>query len=121
MQRGMCTLFISTVYMVNSIFSSQMTTIIIRVGNVRIIMDSSGVYILFIITASFFIIKALFDVIDFKVNQAYYIKKLNHKRVRFKQKKLGQKLAQCPKCKYACRSEWKKCPICKTKIILKIR
>ncbi len=98
-----------------------MSTIFVGVANVQIIINSSGVYILFTIIASFFVIKAIFDVIDFKVNQSYYTNELRRRRARFKQKKLGQELAKCPKCKYACRIEWKKCPICETKIILKIK
>ncbi len=79
-QRGICILLISIVYLVNSIFSSQMSTIIVGVANVQIIMNSSGVYILFITITSFYVIKATFDVIDFKVNQSYYINKLRSRR-----------------------------------------
>ena len=112
-QRGILVLLISIVYMINSIFSSQMSTIIIRVANVQLIMNSSGVYILFIAVASLYVIKALFDLIDFKINHSYYSSILRNRReARFKQ----QKLTNCPKCEYACRIGWKKCPISKTKI-----
>jgi len=106
-----------------------MSTFFLGSSNVRIVVDLSGVYILLIISALLFVIKAIFDVFDYKINQQYYSNNLKNKRdthssqkkLKQRRKKLKQRLIQCPKCKYACRKEWKKCPICDTNIILKIK
>ena len=66
-----------------------------------------------------------YDLVDYKLNQSYYSSILTDKKIaKFKQKKVARsklkhtnpKLIKCPKCKYSCRPEWKKCPLCKTKL-----
>lgn len=120
-QRGVLMLLISIVYFINITFSSQMGTILIEIANIQLVMDSFGVFILFIVIALLYVLKALFDLIDFKINKSQYDKILRKEQaVQVKQKKLKnkvkEKLVECPKCKYTCRTGWKKCPICETKI-----
>jgi len=101
-------LIISIVYFINIIFSSQMSTILIRIANIQLVIK-------------LYVLKALFDLVDFKVNKLYYNKIIRREqatkirqRKLIKQKKL--ELVVCPKCNYTCRTGWKKCPICEAKI-----
>ena len=34
---------------------------------------------------------------------------------------IHKKLIKCSECNYMCRIEWKKCPICKTSLLKKLR
>lgn len=123
MQRGVYMCIISVVYFINIIFTSQMSTILIRIANIQLIVNSFGIFILLIIISLLYVLKSLFDLIDFKINKSQYDKILRReKAVQIKQKKLKEKLkekeklVECPKCKYSCRIVWKKCPICETKL-----
>ncbi len=118
-------LLISIMYVLYVAASSQMSIIFIEISKIQIIINFSSVYILFIIIASLFAVKNLYDLVEYKLNQSYYSSILTDKKIaKFKQKKAArsklkqpiQKLNKCPKCKYRCRPEWKKCPICKTKL-----
>ena len=120
-QRGILMLIISIVYFINIIFSSQMSTITIKIANIQLVIKSFGIFILFIVITLLYVLKALFDLVDFKVNKLYYNKIIRREqatkirqRKLIKQKKL--KLVVCPKCNYTCRTGWKKCPICEAKI-----
>ena len=95
-----------------------MSEIFIQVANVQLIVNSFGIFILFITISSLYVLRSLFDLIDFKINKSYYDKILRKKRVQVKQKrkKVKEELVECLKCKYMCRPEWKKCPICETKL-----
>ena len=124
-KRALLLLLISIMYVLYVAASSQMSIIFIEVSKIQIIMNFSNVYILFIIITSLYLIKNLYDLVDYKLNQSYYSSILTDKKIaKFKQKKAArsklkqsrQKLIKCPKCKYSCRPEWKKCPICKTRL-----
>ena len=98
-----------------------MSTILIRIANIQLVIKSFGIFILFIIITLLYVLKALFDLVDFKVNKLHYNKILRREqatkirqRKLIKQKKL--ELVVCPKCNYTCRIGWKECPICETKI-----
>jgi len=123
MQRGVLMCIISVVYFINILFTSQTSTILIRIANIQLIVNSFGIFILLIIISLLYVLKSLFDLIDFKINKYQYDKILRReKAVQIKQKKLKEKLkekeklVECPKCKYSCRTVWKKCPICETKL-----
>lgn len=115
-QRGILMCFISVVYLINVIFASQMSEIYLQIANIQIIANFFSVFILFIIISSLYVLKSLFDLIDFKINKYHYDKIIREeKAVRVKQKRKNE-LVECLKCKYTCRPEWKKCPICDTKL-----
>jgi hypothetical protein len=114
-QRGSLTLLVSIMYLISTIGSSQMNTVLIEVAKIQIIMDFSGVYILFMVIMSLYILKNLYDVIDFKINKSYYIS--SQRQNRYRRKVRDAKLIPCPQCNYTCRYAWKKCPICNTKIL----
>ena len=58
-----------------------------------------------LIILSLYTLKNLYDLIDFKINQYYYITLLRNKHsVQPKQKKFKQELIKCPKCEYICKS-----------------
>ena len=89
-----------------------MSTILIRIANIQLVIKSFGIFILFIIITLLYVLKALFDLVDFKVNKLYYNKIIRREqatkirqRKLIKQKKL--KLVVCPKCNYTCRTGWK--------------
>lgn len=118
-QRGILMCIISVVYLINVIFASQMSNIYLQIANIQLIADFFGVFILLIIISSLYVLKSLFDLIDFKINKYHYDKIIRReKAVRVKQerKKVKKELVECLKCKYTCRPEWKKCPICDTKL-----
>lgn len=115
-QRGFLLFLISIMYIIFIALSSQLSIIFITVSKIQIIMNFSGVYIIFLIVFSLYALKNLFDLVDFKINQSHYITILRKRR--FMQKKFNQKMITCSNCEYMCRVDWKKCPICKTKIII---
>lgn len=62
---------------------------------------------------------------DFKINKIQYGRILRKEHTtKLKQAKLkaklkeesDEKLIECPHCNYICRTGWKKCPICETKV-----
>ena len=125
MQRGVLMCIISVVYFINIIFTSQMSTILIRIANLQLVVNSSGIFILLIIISLLYVAKSLFDLIDFKINKTQYDRILRReqttkiKRTKLKTKlkeESEEKLIECPQCDYTCRMSWKKCPICETKI-----
>lgn len=75
-------------------------------------LNLSGILVLLIIIASLFTVKALFDLIDFKIHRIYYSQENRKRLKRFPLKSL----VECPQCKYMCRLSWKTCPICHTKL-----
>lgn len=79
MQRGILMCVISVVYLINIIFTSQMSEIFIQVANVQLIVNSFGIFILFITISSLYVLRSLFDLIDFKINKSYYDKILRKK------------------------------------------
>jgi len=102
-----------------------MGNIIIKIANVQLVVNSFGVFILFIVISLLYVAKALFDLIDFKINKTHYDRILRReqttkiKRTKLKTKlkeESEEKLIECPQCDYTCRMSWKKCPICETKI-----
>lgn len=125
-QRGILMYIVSVVYLINVIFASQMSEIYLQIANIHLIANFFGVYILFITISSLYVLKSLFDLIDFKINKYHYDKiirrekavrvKQKGKKVKQKGKKVKKELVECLKCKYTCRPEWKKCPICETKL-----
>ncbi len=93
-----------------------MSEIYLQIANIQFIANFFDVFILFIIISSLYVLKSLFDLIDFKINKYHYDKIIRReKAVRVKQKRKNE-LVECLKCKYTCRPEWKKCPICDTKL-----
>jgi rubrerythrin len=75
--------------------------------------------LLLIFIWSLFLIKNLFDLIDFKVNERFYSKLIrdNSKKSSKLKSDLGFKnLIKCHNCGYMCRISWKECPICKSYI-----
>lgn len=124
-QRGILMFIISIVYLINIIFSSQMSTILIKIANIQLVVNSFGVFVLLIVVSLLYVSKALFDLIDFKINKTQYDRILRKEQTtKVKQEKLKAKLkeeskeelAECPQCNYTCRVSWKKCPICEAKI-----
>ena len=61
-----------------------------------------------------FVVKDIYDLIDFKRNFDYYAKLQRSKQ--YQLDKNANKLIKCRKCDYVCRGGWKKCPICKSKL-----
>jgi hypothetical protein len=117
LKRGTLLLAVSIMYLISTIALSKLSIIFVEVEKVQIITDFSGVYILLIIIMFGYIIKNLFDLIDFKINQLYYSTFLRKARANsFIKRNIKGKLTKCPKCKYMCRIRWKKCPICEAKI-----
>ncbi|KKM03490.1 hypothetical protein LCGC14_1773880 [marine sediment metagenome] len=124
-QRGILMFIISFVYLFNILFSSQMGNITIKIANIQLVVNFFGVFSLFIIISILYAAKALFDLIDFKINKTRYDRILRREQTtKIKQAKLKtklkeeseEKLIECTQCGYACKMSWKKCPICETKI-----
>ena len=82
--------------------------------NVSLYLDIRGIYLLLIIGVIPFVLKNIYDLIDFKRNSDYYTKLQRRKKHQLVKK--SNKLIKCRNCDYMCRVGWKKCPICKTKL-----
>lgn len=102
-----------------------MGNITIKIANIQLVVNFFGVFSLFIIISILYVAKALFDLIDFKINKTRYDRILRREQTtKIKQAKLKtklkeeseEKLIECTRCGYACKMSWKKCPICETKI-----
>lgn len=76
----------------------------------EITLNLSGVYTLLIIIMSLYVVKNVYDLIDYKVNSKHYIQS------RKKRTFTKSKLIKCSKCNYMCQLGWKKCPICKSRL-----
>lgn len=93
LQRSILMFSISIAYLINILFSSQMSIILVKVTNVQIVVNFSGIFTLLIIISLLYISKALFDLIDFKVNKSQYASILRReKSIQIKQKKLNERL-----------------------------
>ncbi len=112
-KRGILTLMNSILFVIFLSVIAQIGIINIDLENSSFYLNLTGVFIVLILVWALFIFKNIYDVIDFKLNQAYYSTSLRRKQFLYKN---SQKLIKCPKCKYMCRIGWKKCPICNTKI-----
>jgi len=92
LQRGILMFSISIAYLINILFSSQMSTILIKVANVQIMVNFSGVFILLIIISLLYVSKSLFDLVDFRVNKSRYDNIFSReKSIQVRQKKLKEK------------------------------
>ena len=92
-------------------------------GNFYLSLDFTGLFLLLIAIWSLFLVKNVFDLIDFKVNEKFYTKLIreNSKMSSKLKSDLGFKnLIKCHNCGYMCRISWKKCPICQSFIKKKV-
>lgn len=112
-KRSILLILISIMYIVYIASSSQIMVLYMGIQKIEIIIDFSGILILFLIGMGLFTLKNVIDLIDFKVNQSYYYKILRNSQISLSKRK--QRLIKCSNCKYMCRLEWKKCPICNKK------
>lgn len=131
-KRGIIALIYSILFSVFLLVFSQMSIIHIKSKYAGIILDLERIFIILILVSCLFIIKNIYDLIDFKLNQTYYERERKKKIIKFLKdqgliksrgviKKFNLKsesLIKCPnpKCNYMCRPDWRKCPLCKTKI-----
>jgi len=86
-------------------------------------LDFTGLFLLLIAIWSLFLVKNVFDLIDFKVNERFYSKLIreNSKKSSKLKSDLGFKnLIKCHNYGYMCRISWKECPICKSYIKKKV-
>jgi hypothetical protein len=98
-QKGFLSFSITFLYVIFFAFTSQLSIIFITVSNIQLKIDFSSIYIIFIIAFSVYGLKNIFDIVDFKINQAHYTTILRKRR--FIQKKLHQKLVNCTRCDYS--------------------
>ena len=68
-------------YIVYIAFSSQIMVLYMKIQKIEIIIDFSGILILFLIGMGLFTLKNVIDFIDFKVNQSYYYKILRNSQI----------------------------------------
>ena len=100
-QRALLLLIVSIIYLTTTILSSQMSIVFVEISKIQITTDFSGVYILFIIIMSLYILKNIFDLIDFKVNHSHYLMDIRKERsASYKYSNSYKKLVRCSKCKY---------------------
>ncbi len=114
LRRGIINLLNSVLIMIFLIFTSQIGNLDITIENSSLYLNLTGVFLLLIVIWSLFIFKNIYDLVDFKLNQNYY--KTFVRERKFRKKIKSRPLIKCPQCKYMCRPEWKKCPICNAKI-----
>lgn len=112
-KRGITSLTQSILELIIILLFSQFRTIRISDNDVELIFDITGIFVVLITVCAIFIIKNLYDLIDFKINQKSYF------TGNIKNKGISNKLKKCSNCKYMCRLEWKKCPICHSKLKIK--
>lgn len=112
-RRGSANLISSILFVIFLGITAQIGIININLEHSSFSLNLMGVFIILIVVWILFILKNAYDVIDFKLHQSYYSTSLRKNKFFHKE---NQKLVKCPKCKYMCRVEWKKCPICNTKI-----
>lgn len=112
-KRGSLTLLNSILFTVILTINSQLGNLNITFENLSFYLNLSGVFVLLISVWVLFIIKNTYDLIDYKINSLAY-EKLMREKSRKLNKRISKRLIKCSKCKYACRPEWKKCPICST-------
>lgn len=76
-----------------------------EIGGVYVSLDFGGVFSLLIIAWSLVVFKAVYHIIEIK----HEFKRTRNSRLK---KIRSRVLIPCPNCKYICRKQWKKCPIC---------
>ena len=79
-------------------------------------LDFSGIFILLVASWSLVVFKTIYDLTEIKFGSEELKDTIKSRKL---EKIRKQWLIKCPKCKYTCRREWKKCPISNSKLILK--
>ena len=86
---------------------AQLSVIQGNVENIYLFLDFGGVFLLLISLWALFVLKMAYNIVEIKLElgktQATRLKKIRSKA-----------LIPCPNCKYMCRKQWKKCPICES-------
>ena len=114
LKRAIVNLLNSLLVLVFLSLTSQIGKLDLTLKNSNLYLDLTGVFLLLIAVGALYLVKNLYDLIDFKLNQDYYTTLFRKKKIEYKI--TPSPLLKCPQCKYMCRSEWKKCPICHTKL-----
>lgn len=94
--------------------SSQIGVVRISLEDLSMILDISGIFILLVASWSLVVFKTIYDLTEIKFNNEDVKDTTKYRKL---EKIRSRGLVKCPKCKYKCRKEWKKCPICNSKLI----
>ena len=84
------------------ISNAQLSVFHVRIEGLNMYLDVQGIFVLLIISWLLVVFIVIYETFELKL----YSKKNEKLSIR--------RLIKCPKCKYLCRKEWKKCPICKS-------
>lgn len=107
--------FVSAVLvMVLLVSNSQIGVVHINLESSSLFLDFNGIFILLVASWSLVLFKTIYDIAEIKSSSDEAKDKTKHRK---REKIRNRGLVKCPKCKYTCRREWKKCPICHSKLI----
>jgi uncharacterized paraquat-inducible protein A len=97
--------------------NSQIAIVRINLEDLSMFLDFSGIFILLVTSWSLVVFKTIYDIAEVKFSSEDAKDAKDVTKYRKREKIRNQGLVKCPKCKYMCRKEWKKCPICNSKLI----
>ena len=117
LKRSLINFLSAVLVLILLVSNSQIAVVNINLKGFSMILNFNGTFILLIASWSLVVFKTIYDIAEIKLisEDAKDTKDVTKYRKREKIRSRG--LVKCPKCKYTCRREWKKCPICDSKLI----
>ena len=114
LKRSLINFLSAVLVLILLVSNSQIAVVNINLKGFSMILNFNGTFILLIASWSLVVFKTIYDIAEIKLISKD-AKDVTKYRKREKIRSRG--LVKCPKCKYTCRREWKKCPICDSKLI----
>ncbi len=108
LKRAFINLISTLLVMILLVSSAQLGVVQIDIEDSYLFLDIRSVFTLLIFSWALIVIKAVYDLVEIKFFPGAAIPLTAREKMRSKG------LVKCPNCKYMCRKEWKKCPICKS-------
>lgn len=94
------------------ISNAQLSVFYVSVEGLNMYLDVQGIFILLIISWLLVVFKTIYETFEANLYSTK-MRKSGLKRIS------TRRLIKYPNCKYMCRKEWKKCPICKSTLFKK--
>lgn len=117
LKRSLINFVSAAIVMVLLVSSAQIGVVRISFEGLSMFLDFSGIFILLVASWALVVFKTVYDLAEIKFSNEVTKDAKDVTKYRKMEKIRGRGLVKCPKCKYTCRREWKKCPICKSKLI----
>ena len=102
----------SILYLIYISFFFLISKITVNVENFSVTLNIFGITLIFVILSFFYIIKNIYDLLDFFLHKDFYRNKIDNV-------KEHNKIINCPNCNYMCNLSWKKCPLCFSYLYIK--